>query len=79
MSSQLKEFHKVLSPGDPGCLSEDEEQKSSREALLKISVDFLRMMDEEDLADCLQSSKIHHDGTWTNVSGDEDTFLHLLL
>ena len=60
-------------------MREDEKQKSSREALLKISVDFLRMMDEEDLADCLQSSKIHHDGTWTNVSGDEDTFLHLLL
>ncbi|KAI3365042.1 hypothetical protein L3Q82_010098, partial [Scortum barcoo] len=38
---------------------EDEEQRrSSREAFLKITLDFLRRMKQEELADCLQS-KIH--------------------
>uniref|UniRef100_UPI0037E9A27C NLR family CARD domain-containing protein 3-like n=1 Tax=Semicossyphus pulcher TaxID=241346 RepID=UPI0037E9A27C len=35
---------------------EAEQRKSSREAFLKITVDFLKRMKQEELADCLQSS-----------------------
>ena len=36
---------------------EEEEQRRSRDAFLKITVHFLRSMKQEELADCLQSSK----------------------
>ena len=37
---------------------EDEEQRrSSREAFLKITLQFLRRLKQEKMADCLQSSK----------------------
>uniref|UniRef100_A0A4W6F9P7 NACHT domain-containing protein n=1 Tax=Lates calcarifer TaxID=8187 RepID=A0A4W6F9P7_LATCA len=56
---------KVLSPDYPECLEsqredeevldgEDEEQRSSREEFLKITLNFLRRMKQEELADCLQ-------------------------
>ncbi|CAJ1066633.1 NLR family CARD domain-containing protein 3-like [Xyrichtys novacula] len=59
---QLKEIQRVLSPDEPACLEsqredEDEEQMRSREAFLKITLHFLRRMRQEELADCLQSSK----------------------
>uniref|UniRef100_A0A665SW51 NACHT domain-containing protein n=1 Tax=Echeneis naucrates TaxID=173247 RepID=A0A665SW51_ECHNA len=39
----------------------DEEQRRSREAFLKITVNFLRRMKQEELADCLQSKFIAPD------------------
>uniref|UniRef100_A0A3Q1JNL4 NACHT domain-containing protein n=1 Tax=Anabas testudineus TaxID=64144 RepID=A0A3Q1JNL4_ANATE len=62
----MKKIQKVLSPDYPQCLEsqredeevldgEDEEQRrSSREAFLKITLNFLRRMKQEELADCLQ-------------------------
>ncbi|KAK2842838.1 hypothetical protein Q5P01_013038 [Channa striata] len=64
---QLKEIQRVLRADYPECSesqredekvldSEDEEQRrSSRESLMKITVNFLRRMKQEDLADCVQS------------------------
>ncbi|TDG95962.1 hypothetical protein EPR50_G00242020 [Perca flavescens] len=64
---ELKNFQKVLSPDYPECSEsqredEDEEQRRSREAFLKITVHFLRRMKQDELADRLQNSK------FTNVS-----------
>uniref|UniRef100_A0A4W6E0E9 NACHT domain-containing protein n=1 Tax=Lates calcarifer TaxID=8187 RepID=A0A4W6E0E9_LATCA len=65
VKKELKKIQKVLSPDYPECLesqredeevldSEDEEQRrSSREAFLKITLNFLRRMKQEELADCL--------------------------
>ncbi|XP_072235787.1 protein NLRC3-like [Leuresthes tenuis] len=60
VKEELKKMQKVLSPDYPACLEskredEDEEQRSSREALVKITVHFLRRMKQEELADRLQS------------------------
>ncbi|KAM4559899.1 NLR family CARD domain-containing protein 3-like isoform 3-T3 [Odontesthes bonariensis] len=61
VKEELKKMQKVLSPDYPECLEsqregEDEEQRSSREALVKITVHFLRRMKQEELADRLQSN-----------------------
>ncbi|XP_050925098.1 NACHT, LRR and PYD domains-containing protein 3-like [Lates calcarifer] len=66
VKNELKKIQKVLSPDYPECLEtqredeevldgEDEEQRNSREVFLKITVNFLRRMKQEELADCLQS------------------------
>ncbi|XP_055362213.1 protein NLRC3-like [Betta splendens] len=67
LKKELKKIQKVLSPDYPECLEsqrgdeeeldgEDEEQRrSSRDAFLKITVNLLRRMKQEELADCLQS------------------------
>ncbi|XP_074518035.1 NLR family CARD domain-containing protein 3-like [Halichoeres trimaculatus] len=60
VKSQLKEIQRTLSPDYPECFEsqredEDEEQRRSREAFLKITLHFLRRMEQEELADCLQS------------------------
>ncbi|GLD68944.1 NACHT, LRR and PYD domains-containing protein 3-like protein, partial [Lates japonicus] len=66
VKNELKKMQKVLSPDYPECLEsqredeevldgEDEEQRSSREEFLKITLNFLRRMKQEELADCLQS------------------------
>ncbi|XP_040908598.1 NACHT, LRR and PYD domains-containing protein 3-like, partial [Toxotes jaculatrix] len=67
MKKELKKIQKVVSPDYPECSesqredeevldSEDEEQRrSSREAFVKITVNFLRRMKQEELADCLHS------------------------
>ncbi|XP_018545851.2 NACHT, LRR and PYD domains-containing protein 3-like isoform X4 [Lates calcarifer] len=67
VKKELKKMQKVLSPDYPECLEsqredeevldgEDEEQRrSSREEFLKITLNFLRRMKQEELADCLQS------------------------
>ncbi|XP_070786568.1 protein NLRC3-like [Enoplosus armatus] len=67
VKNELKKIQKVLSSDYPECSEsqredeegldgEDEEQrKSSREAFRKITVNFLRRMKQEELADCLQS------------------------
>ncbi|CAJ1055420.1 protein NLRC3-like [Xyrichtys novacula] len=59
VKEQLKEIQRVLSPDEPECLEspredEDEEQRRSREAFLKITLHFLRRMKQEELADSLQ-------------------------
>ncbi|XP_050925097.1 NACHT, LRR and PYD domains-containing protein 3-like isoform X1 [Lates calcarifer] len=66
VKKELKKMQKVLSPDYPECLEsqredeevldgEDEEQRRSREEFLKITLNFLRRMKQEELADCLQS------------------------
>ncbi|XP_074533226.1 NLR family CARD domain-containing protein 3-like [Halichoeres trimaculatus] len=57
---ELKKIQRALSPDYPECFEsqredEDEEQRRSREAFLKITLHFLRRMKQEELADCLQS------------------------
>ncbi|KAM9759238.1 protein NLRC3-like isoform 2-T3 [Menidia menidia] len=60
VKEELKKIQKALSPDDPpGSESqredEDAEQRSSREALVKITVHFLRRMKQEELAERLRS------------------------
>ncbi|XP_023194010.1 NLR family CARD domain-containing protein 3-like [Xiphophorus maculatus] len=67
LKNELKKIHKILSPNDPECSEsqrdddevlegEDEEQRRiSREAVMKITLNFLRRMKQEELADRLQS------------------------
>ncbi|XP_049927231.1 NLR family CARD domain-containing protein 3-like isoform X1 [Epinephelus moara] len=67
VKNELKKIQKVLSSDYPECSEsqredeegldgEDEEQRrSNREAFLKITLNFLRRMKQEELADCLQS------------------------
>ncbi|KAK2920619.1 hypothetical protein Q8A73_000104 [Channa argus] len=62
VKNQLKEIQRVLRPDYPEWsesqreAEEDEEQRrSSRESFVKITVNFLRRMKQEELADCLQS------------------------
>ncbi|XP_035857433.1 NACHT, LRR and PYD domains-containing protein 3-like [Sander lucioperca] len=57
---ELKKIQKVLNPDYPECSEsqredEDEEQRSSREAFLKITLHYLRRMKQDELADRLQS------------------------
>ncbi|XP_056260707.1 protein NLRC3-like [Seriola aureovittata] len=71
VKNELKRVQRLLRPDYPECSEsqreeeevlggEDEEQRrSSREAFLKITVNFLRRMKQEELADCLQS-KSHY-------------------
>ncbi|XP_055361614.1 NLR family CARD domain-containing protein 3-like isoform X2 [Betta splendens] len=66
VKKELKRIQKILISDYPQCLEneEDEEEldgedeehrRSSRDAFLKITVNFLRRMKQEELADCLQS------------------------
>ncbi|KAL4000620.1 NLR family CARD domain-containing protein 3 [Sarotherodon galilaeus] len=57
MKNELKEFQRFLSErlDDEILVYEDEEKRSSRESFLKITLHFLRRMNEEELADRLQS------------------------
>uniref|UniRef100_G3PMM1 FISNA domain-containing protein n=1 Tax=Gasterosteus aculeatus TaxID=69293 RepID=G3PMM1_GASAC len=63
VKNELKKIQKVVSSDYPECLESqredeevlDEEQMRSREALMTISVHFLRRMKHEELADRLQS------------------------
>ncbi|XP_029380468.1 protein NLRC3-like [Echeneis naucrates] len=60
VKNELKKIKKSLSPDYPQFMKNeddevDEEQRRSREAFLKITVNFLRRMKQEELADCLQS------------------------
>ena len=68
--NELKKFKKVLDPEFPESSEklreeeegvggdEDEQSSSSRDAFLKITLNFLRRMKRGQLADCLQSSKM---------------------
>ncbi|XP_078787010.1 NLR family CARD domain-containing protein 3-like [Oryzias latipes] len=57
VKKELKKIQKLLShrEEEEELEAEDEEQRSSRESLLKITVNFLRRMKQEELADGLQS------------------------
>lgn len=69
LKNELKTFKRILSPDCSECSekwreteavfsSEEEEQRrSSREALVKITHHFLREMKQEEMADCLKNSK----------------------
>ncbi|KAF1371520.1 hypothetical protein PFLUV_G00277360, partial [Perca fluviatilis] len=58
VKNELKKIQKILSPDYPECSEsqwedEDEAQRSSREAFLKITLHFLRRMEQDELADRL--------------------------
>ncbi|XP_023817679.1 NLR family CARD domain-containing protein 3-like isoform X1 [Oryzias latipes] len=57
VKKELKKIQKLLShrEDEEELEDEDEEQRSSRESLMKITVNFLRRMNQEELADGLQS------------------------
>ncbi len=67
--NELKKFQKVLSRDYPECLEgqcqdeevvdgeEEEQRRSSREAFLKITLQFMKRMKQEELADSLKNSK----------------------
>ncbi|XP_035850985.1 protein NLRC3-like [Sander lucioperca] len=60
VKNELKKIQKVLSPDYTECSEsqregDDEEQRRSREAFLKITLHFLRRMKQDELADHLQS------------------------
>ncbi|XP_029965808.1 NLR family CARD domain-containing protein 3-like [Salarias fasciatus] len=60
MKEELKKMKKLLSPDYPACFGseredEDEEQRSSRESLVRMTLDFLRRMKQEELAERLRS------------------------
>ncbi|XP_028279862.1 NACHT, LRR and PYD domains-containing protein 12-like [Parambassis ranga] len=61
VKDELKKIQKLLSPDYPECCEgqredeEDEEQRRSRESFVQITVDFLRRMEQEELAERLQS------------------------
>uniref|UniRef100_A0A665T616 NACHT domain-containing protein n=1 Tax=Echeneis naucrates TaxID=173247 RepID=A0A665T616_ECHNA len=60
VKNELKKIKSTLSPDYPQFIRNeddevDEEQRRSREAFLKITVNFLRRMKQEELADCLRS------------------------
>ncbi|MEQ2301622.1 hypothetical protein AMECASPLE_038038, partial [Ameca splendens] len=70
VKKELKKIQKVLRPDDPECSEsqrddeevlegeDDEQRRGSRELLLKITLDFLRRMKQEELADRLQSKHL---------------------
>ncbi|XP_078147419.1 NLR family CARD domain-containing protein 3-like isoform X3 [Centroberyx gerrardi] len=69
VKNELKRFQRALSPDYPECLDrqredeelvdgEEEEQRRSRKAFLKITLQFLRRMKQEELADSLQSKTL---------------------
>ncbi|XP_030010627.1 NLR family CARD domain-containing protein 3-like [Sphaeramia orbicularis] len=59
VKNELKKFHQVLSTNYPECSeslkNEDEEQRRSSEAFLRITLNFLRRLKQEELAERLQS------------------------
>ncbi|CAI5660360.1 unnamed protein product [Oreochromis niloticus] len=61
--NELQKIHKVLSPDYPQCLESEreEDEQSSSKAFVKITVDFLKRMKQEELADCLQRKSLAED------------------
>ncbi|XP_055084654.1 NLR family CARD domain-containing protein 3-like isoform X3 [Periophthalmus magnuspinnatus] len=54
VKKQLQRLHRLLASDYPECSESEEEEQSSREAVLNITLDFLRRMDQEQLAQRLQ-------------------------
>ncbi|XP_035772376.1 NLR family CARD domain-containing protein 3-like [Neolamprologus brichardi] len=59
VKNELKKIQKTLNPNKPQCLEfqreDDEQRRNSRKAFVKITVDFLRRMKQQELADRLES------------------------
>ncbi|XP_072320757.1 NACHT, LRR and PYD domains-containing protein 3-like [Eucyclogobius newberryi] len=55
VKQQLQRLHRLLASDYPEC-SESEEEEPSREAVLNITLDFLRRMDQEQLVQRLQNN-----------------------
>uniref|UniRef100_A0A672ZN92 B30.2/SPRY domain-containing protein n=1 Tax=Sphaeramia orbicularis TaxID=375764 RepID=A0A672ZN92_9TELE len=68
-ANELKKFHQVLSTDYPESLEslkdEDEEQRRSSEAFLKITLNFLRRLKQEELAE-----RLHKENTWIYCETD---------
>ncbi|KAL6484093.1 hypothetical protein MHYP_G00089660 [Metynnis hypsauchen] len=62
VKKELKRFKKLLSADYPACsereVEDEEDQSSSREGLLKITLNMLRNMEQTDLANTLQSKLV---------------------
>ncbi|KAL6484082.1 hypothetical protein MHYP_G00089550 [Metynnis hypsauchen] len=62
VKKELKRFKKLLSADHPACsereVEDEEDQSSSREGLLKITLNMLRNMEQTDLANTLQSKLV---------------------
>ncbi|KAM4611069.1 protein NLRC3-like [Polymixia lowei] len=70
VKNELKRFQRILSPDYPECLEtqreyeevgggeEEEQRRRAREAVLKITLHFLRSMKQEELADSLESKTL---------------------
>uniref|UniRef100_A0A665TCZ6 NACHT domain-containing protein n=1 Tax=Echeneis naucrates TaxID=173247 RepID=A0A665TCZ6_ECHNA len=63
VKNELKKMKRSLSPDYPQFMKNeddevDEEQRRSREAFLKITVNFLRRMKQEELANCLSKTRV---------------------
>ncbi|KAK7879633.1 hypothetical protein WMY93_033658, partial [Mugilogobius chulae] len=54
VKEQLQRLHRLLASNYPECSESEEEEQSSREAVLNITLDFLRRMDQEQLVQRLQ-------------------------
>ncbi|XP_056151295.1 uncharacterized protein LOC130125946 isoform X2 [Lampris incognitus] len=74
VTKELKGFQKVLISDYPECLErqreeEEEQRRSTREALLKITLHFLRSMKQEELAASLESnpSPVQETGIWAGM------------
>ncbi|CAI5657482.1 unnamed protein product [Oreochromis niloticus] len=73
VKNELKKIQKVLSPNNPQCFqSEDNEQRSSREAFVRITMNFLRRMKQEELADRLQSKLYITEGGTAEVNDEHE-------
>ncbi|KAM9306741.1 uncharacterized protein KZ484_000132 isoform 2-T2 [Pholidichthys leucotaenia] len=72
VKKELKKMQKVVSADYPGCLEsqredeevlegeDEDERRSSRESFLKITLNFLRRMKQQELAERLQSRSCQH-------------------
>lgn len=71
MDSELNTYQNILNQDDSECLErprqgeeavdpeKEEQRRRNREAFLKLTVHFLRTMEQQELADCLQKSKFN--------------------
>lgn len=60
MRTELKRFQEMLAPSRSDVLDSrhvDEEERRSSEAVLKITLDFLRRMEQDELSHLLQTSR----------------------
>ncbi|KAL4009540.1 hypothetical protein ACER0C_003392 [Sarotherodon galilaeus] len=72
VKKELKKIQKILSPDYPECLEsqrEDDElsEGEDKEAFVKITLNFLRKMKQEELANCLQSRTSSKNFQWCQI------------
>lgn len=66
--TELRRFKEMLAPSQSDILESrqvDEGERRSREAVLKITLDFLRKMEQDQLSHLLQTS-MFEDGSWNS-------------